>query len=714
MRRVDDDAQQVLETMIDERTKLEIGNPARLPFDEECLDYQELVANVLKRQRYGVASFSGIRQIFDATFGDEETDYVDGDGTHLTDAARVFVATIADCFAELVKGQPGCEDAPTVFVGLDTRPTGPAIADVMIRTLLSHGVQVCYVFVAAITEIAVCTRALGDAFVFISASHNPRGYNGLKLGLADGRILPAAAAHDLIDRYEARLPLVENAKAIVKKVNAVSPELVRQVYEAIPTHKARSLAAYEAYCNSLVTGQSGADQAQTERERIRQEIEAKGLWIGVDPNGGARDDKAFLEALGYHVAEINARPRYDMAHDLAPNPEATAQAQEAMKKLRQEGKNVIAFFVFDADGDRRNIVLPADTPKAALPGVQKVFALDVLARLTKQVADGKLHLDPLTGKPKETVAVVVNGASSSLWEQLADRIGFVLKRTETGEAAVTQGGVVLAEQGTEVVMLGEGSNGCAFTLDAPIREPMHTIASVTNFVRSADLTRLLLKLLGQEERYEDWHSARNLARVLPNIIASLPPSVTTDTFSDEARYAGLPLPSDRFKRHFDDVFEEEFWPQVCASLQDAYCRPGEELSHEFVHYEVSDELRGRGNRRNQEGGYKIEIFHESPEARRLIGWLWFRRSLTERGLTRRAASLSHWSHAAAPWLSEKQRSLYDLLTEALVRAERRACDEVFSTEPHTAELRAELTQALRRSEDPRYEALRTRWLSEQS
>ena len=129
--------------MIDPETRLEIGDPDKLPFEDGLSpdSIKKLQENVDKRTKYGTATPSGIRQIFDTTHGDESTDYVDGTSTDITDAARIHVATIADCFADLIKTQTG-KSKPTIVVAIDSRHTGPAIADVAIRTLLSHGINI--------------------------------------------------------------------------------------------------------------------------------------------------------------------------------------------------------------------------------------------------------------------------------------------------------------------------------------------------------------------------------------------------------------------------------------------------------------------------------------------------------------------------------------------------------------------------------------------
>jgi phosphoglucomutase len=214
----------------------------------------------------------------------------------------------------------------------------------VIRILAFHGVDVRYTFITPITEVAVYSREVSDGFVYISASHNPKGYNGLKLGLDDGRVLPRHLALPFIEKYQTRLRDPENTKSIIHKANSAKPNRVREIYNEIDGHRKKSREIYARFSDQMITGLKGPEEVAERKESLKKEIQAKGLWIGLDPNGGARKDKEYLESWGFQVLEINGRPRLDMAHELAPVPSACEQAREALIRAQGEGRNVIAFF----------------------------------------------------------------------------------------------------------------------------------------------------------------------------------------------------------------------------------------------------------------------------------------------------------------------------------------------------------------------------------
>ncbi len=639
--------------IIDSETGLEIGDPDKLPFTEN-IDIDELQKNIEKRLKFGIASASGIRQIFDATYGDDATDFVDGTGTEITDAAKIHLATIADCFVELLSERVKKEN-PKVVVAIDSRHTGPAIADVIIRTLIFNQINVLYPFIIPITELAVYSREVSDGFIYISASHNPKGYNGLKLGFNDGRLLPGDVARSFIERYQSRLKDKQNTINMISLVNSVSADKIYDVYAKIDIYRNEARAIYERFSDTLITGIKDYEKAIEQKKMIKMEIEKRDIFIGIDYNGGARKDRGYLESWGFKVEELNNRPRIDMVHDLSPIPSACQQAYDRLIELQKEGKNIIAFFVFDTDGDRKNIVISDGKGGAMIPGVQMIFTLDVLCAV----------LNAQNSKIDKEIVVVVNDATSSIMEQLADKLNFKVKRVEVGEANVASAGVRMHEQGFCVPMMGEGSNGSVFNLDLLVREPLHTIKTIIDFITKPELTRSLLDQIGFSGDYSYWYDEGHINGLFINIINSLPPSKTTDFFTDEGIYRSQnDIPQEPFKSKFDEYFVNRLWGDISDKISKYY---GGEPKAEFINCEGEEELRGYGNRKKGNGGYKIEFnVIDKNKLKRHIGWIWFRTSATERGIIRRGVSLSHWE--INPKAVDITNQMYDYINKKFIEA----------------------------------------------
>ena len=656
--------------MLDKKTGLEIGNPDVLPFPVGAQRAVPLlISNIKKRKEFGIASISGIRQVFDTTNGDDKPDFFEGASTSITEAAKVYIAVITKNFADLVKNK-SAKEKPVIVVGVDTRPTGPAIADIAIRTLIRRNVDVKYIFVSSVTRIIAYSRETADGFLYISASHNPRGYNGLKLGLSDGRILPSELAQSFIEKYESELTNPAVIRDIIVGLNDVSSQRIEGIFRNISVLREESEKIYSELCDSIITGSKDTQEVKRIKDDIKLRISSMDLWIGLDPNGGARRDKEYLESWGFNITQINSEYRKDMNHQLAPTFEATEQAQEAFRRMITSGKKIIAFFVFDTDGDRKNVVLIDKNGDPFVPGVQKIFALDLLTSIL-DIADKP------SKRPDKKYGIVVNDASSSLMEQICSLFNIVLKRTDTGEAAVAGGGEILSKEDIEVILMGEASNGGTFTLDFMVREPIHTIRTIINLITRPNLVKILMKKINISdncpENIRDWHSPQNLQSLFYNILNTLPPSIDTDFFTKEGEYRAKPLDQRRFKQSFDDYFPTNLWPKIEKELSDIY---EGRLSYEFTNYEGTKELRGKGNRKTQIGGYKIEFFFHNKDVKhldvkRLIGWIWLRLSLTEKGLMRRGVSLAHLrsNPETKRLLEKKYKIIYDLFTNAIKEIE---------------------------------------------
>ena len=160
-----------------------------------------------------ILSASGWRMVF-ASSGNEEDA-----SPELTAEKGAIAVLTARAFAEYIIEKKGKKR--TVVVGTDTRPTGKAIADRMIRGLAASKVQVRFIGVSAAPEIMSYAKT-ADGFAYISASHNPIGHNGIKFGLADGGVIPAEEAARLIQSFRT-LCESENPEAEAERILSLCP-----------------------------------------------------------------------------------------------------------------------------------------------------------------------------------------------------------------------------------------------------------------------------------------------------------------------------------------------------------------------------------------------------------------------------------------------------------------------------------------------------------
>jgi phosphomannomutase len=77
--------------------------------------------------------------------------------------------------------------ADQVVIGRDMRPSGPALVDAFTRGVLEQGVDVVDIGLASTDLMYYAAGVLDVPGAMFTASHNPAGYNGIKLCLAGAR-----------------------------------------------------------------------------------------------------------------------------------------------------------------------------------------------------------------------------------------------------------------------------------------------------------------------------------------------------------------------------------------------------------------------------------------------------------------------------------------------------------------------------------------------
>ena len=741
-------------TKIDARTGLELGNPNKNPFGDLAeIDFDEFHREVEGRtkSKANIWTVSGIRQIYDPTYEDlplpRGFPWRLGIGTEPTRAAKVQACTQARLFAEVLqtwdkkgddrfeeriplsamKGKTDAEKRKNlqktkrdfsdllaitqkgkhktgprkIIVFTETRSTGPALADADVRALLAAGIEVEYGGVASVTQAAVCAKENEDVdgVIYISASHNDEGYNGIKLFLGDGRVMPEAVAYPYIAVLkEKELVNPANTRKVVREVSAVSISDVREVYANVNRVKARAIKTEEEYRDRVITGISGKDGRA--KKEIRKRIKAirennlkLRLAVIIDPNGGSREDREYFERLGFKVYELNPRPRYDMNHELCPSTGAVLRTKGDLERIRKqaqrEGYALTGSIHYDTDADRR-CLQPAD-------GMGGFHLRDDMAHICFAIDVIGYVLTEKAANPDKVVGVVCNGPTSILLEELAERFGFVLLRTQTGEANVVDGMDRLeemtfgqaqrmskkAERGQKgskevfipkslegkfgqntpikVVVAGEGSNGSDFTKALLVRDPLHTIRSMVKFmdpVEGPSLVRAYFDALGVEideaELAGWWDLGQDMATLIYRLIDALPASFATDFFTIGGPGMMVNPPSilGKVKDNFDIIFDEQYGLGACENLASMISDAGipnvnaGDISYEFINYEDEAKI-GKGTRKDTapigrkigDGGYKVKFYVTTKDGKKhALGWIWFRDSLTEAGLTRSGAS----------------------------------------------------------------------------
>jgi phosphoglucomutase len=447
----------------------------------------------------------------------------------------------------------------------------------MIPALVSSGCEVRYAGVTAAPEIMAYARRLGEkrekpaaglsppfpplGFIFVSASHNPIGHNGIKFGLSDGGVLPPGENPALAGAFRSLLADRARVEEIASMLENDKGESLLGADEAEGGIKREALRAYLDFSAEVAFGaveSAGGEPKKTGPEKggvaaaLREGLAKQPLGLACDFNGSARTlsiDREFFSSLGIRFRAINDRPG-EIAHRIVPEGESLEPCRRFLEECHEKDSAFVMGYVPDCDGDRGNLVAWDEAEKRAkAPEAQEVFALACVAELAQLVRTGELSYDS-RGNALSGAAIAVNDPTSLRVDRIAKAFDVSVFRAEVGEANVVGLARRLRKEGYTVRILGEGSAGGNITHPSAVRDPLHTVLALLKLLsvrgdgEKPGLFELWCGLSGQAEIYRPNFT-------LAEVLASLPPFVTTGAYAPEAllkiRTGDLGLLKDRFQ-----------------------------------------------------------------------------------------------------------------------------------------------------------------------
>ena len=544
-----------------------------------------------------ILSASGWRKVF--AIGGQEQDKTSMIGEDNI-AISIYAAKV---FADYVKKQTG-KEKPEILVGMDARPTGPAIAEAAIKTFVSENVNVKFAGITAAPEIMAFSRG-SDGFMYISASHNPVGHNGIKFGLNAGGVLNGTENGKLVKEFTALCEQDEAQKKAFDLIQGIEEKKIAQIYEERPANKAKALESYRAFLKWTISASEEEESQKRIFELLKKAASKKKISVVVDMNGSARvdsvDEDFFAEnGIGFYAIHNKAG---EIAHEIIPEAENLIYVAQEMERLQKMGhSDAVLGYMPDCDGDRGNIVYWDDKEKkAVILKAQQVFSLSVLSELAYQNYLGK-----------EKPCVVVNCPTSMRIEEIAGKFGAQVFRAEVGEANVVNLAAEKRAEGFDVRIFGEGSNGGTITYPSAVRDPINTVFAI-------------IKLLNIKELYETWCKKSNCEckdnYTLTDILASLPAYTTTGVSDPRAVLHIETKDHGELKARFQKIFEKQ-WIEQKVFLENYGI-----FSYECDITNGTKEIRGETDfRKSGKGGLKIKFLGRTSTP---VAFIWMRGSGTE-------------------------------------------------------------------------------------
>lgn len=212
----------------------------------------------------------------------------------------------------------------TIVLGRDARLSGTMVNDIIEGTLLGCGADVINVGLCTTpgTEMAVITHK-ADGGIIITASHNPKQWNALKLLNENGEFLNDAEGKRV-------LALAEDEAFDFPEIDAIGKVISREDFNS--THIQQVLAL---------------DLVDVEAVKARK---FKVVVDAVNSIGGIVIPQ-LLKELGCEVVELNCEPNGEFAHNPEPLPENLTEISEVIRREKADLGVVV-----DPDVDRLALV----------------------------------------------------------------------------------------------------------------------------------------------------------------------------------------------------------------------------------------------------------------------------------------------------------------------------------------------------------------------
>lgn len=553
-----------------------------------------------------ILSASGWRKVFAESGNEQDTSSSIGQENK---AISVFAAEV---FANYIKNT-SAKETPIVILGMDSRPTGKEIADAAVKSLVQNGIFVKCAGIIAAPEIMAYSRN-ADGFMYISASHNPIGHNGIKFGLNTGGVLNAEENAKLTAQFKERCESENAVEEAISILKSAPNKKIEEIYEAMPYTKIEALAAYKKFLLWTISGTQSSEKQNELFSIIKSETKntdsARKIGVVCDMNGSARaasvDEKFFTEN-GISFYAIHNTPG-EIAHEIIPESENLVFLAAEMERLQKEGKtDAILGYMPDCDGDRGNIVYwDEKAGRATILKAQEVFSLSVLAELSYAKWINKQNANFKS-------AVAVNCPTSMRIDEIATTLGAKVFRAEVGEANVVSCAQEKRAAGYDVRIFGEGSNGGTITHPSSVRDPLNTVFAI-------------IKLLSIKELYKNWCDLTGAFYSddfsLTDILDTLPKYTTTGVSESRAVLHIATKDHSLLKSRFQNVFQNE-WTLKKDELYEKY----KILYWECVITNGTKETRRVTDfSKSGRGGLKIVFYDEENIP---VAFIWMRGSGTE-------------------------------------------------------------------------------------
>lgn len=337
------------------------------------------------------------------------------------------ILNFAAKFGEFVSSASSSKNK--IIVGRDSRISGIALKNAAISGLLGVGIEVLDIdLIPTPTLLYNVKRLKASGGIVVTASHNPREWNALKLVGPEGEFLKEKEAKKFFSMQEKDISWS-------------------------PAKNYGNVEIYKKAVKNHIDGVLSISRIDTNL------IKKRNFKVALDcVNGGASlAFEEFLNNLNVEIYPIFCNP----SGEFERIPEPRAENLESLaKKVKESGADI--GFATDPDGDRISIVSDEGIPI----GEEYTIAIATKAVLSKNKGP-----------------VVVNLSTTKSIEDIANRVGAPFYRSPVGEANVVK---VMKEK--KAVIGGEGNGGVINPEIQYTRDGMGAMALILQYLAEEEKT----------------------------------------------------------------------------------------------------------------------------------------------------------------------------------------------------------------------------------
>jgi phosphomannomutase len=282
-----------------------------------------------------IKSISGIRGTIGGNTGDNLT--------------PVDAVKFASAYGTWLKGHAGKEKL-TVVIGRDARISGPMIQNLVVNTLVGLGIDIVDLGLSTTPTVEVAVPLeKADGGIILTASHNPKQWNALKLLNEKGEFLSGADGAKILE-------IAENEAFDFADVDSLGEITVNDAYMDIHIDEVLNLPLVDA-------------------EAVKK-AGFKVVVDGVNSSGGIIIPK-LLEQMGVEVVKLYCEPNGHFPHNPEPLKEHLGDICELVVKEKAHFGIVVdpdvdrlAFISEDGEmfGEEYTLVAVADYVLSKTPG----------------------------------------------------------------------------------------------------------------------------------------------------------------------------------------------------------------------------------------------------------------------------------------------------------------------------------------------------------